>query len=171
MKNDGANPRPGATASDAPDAALNVDKASDIEYGGRQRTLPPWQHRLFFVVCVGYVVFHLVVLNLYPIDPWLLRVIHVCVGSVIGFAVFTPGRRPQTSVAWYDWAMIAANLAILVYIDENFDDLLFRAGVLPTIWDLVAGAAGTFMVLELTRRTAGLALPILALLFIVYSFV
>jgi TRAP transporter 4TM/12TM fusion protein len=171
MKNDGATSSSGAKASDAPDAALNVDKASDIEYGGRQRTLPPWQYRLFFVVCVGYVVFHLVVLNIYPIDPWLLRVIHVCVGSVIGFAVFAPGRRPQSSVAWYDWAMIAANLAILVYIYDNFDDLLFRAGVLPTIWDLVAGAAGTFMVLELTRRTAGLALPILALLFIIYSFV
>jgi TRAP transporter 4TM/12TM fusion protein len=66
--------------------------------------------------------------------------------------------------------MMAASVAILAYITINLDDLLFRAGVLPTFWDMVVGLAGTLLVLELTRRAAGLALPILAMVFIAYSF-
>jgi TRAP transporter 4TM/12TM fusion protein len=65
---------------------------------------------------------------------------------------------------------MAANIAVFAYIYINLDDLLFRGGVLPTQWDMVFGAAGTLMILELTRRSAGLALPILALIFIAYSF-
>lgn len=149
-----------------------VDKAQEMEFGGRQRALPPWQRILFYWVSVGYVVFHLVVLNVHPIDPWLLRVIHVCIGAVIGLAVFSSGRQDRgNSVPWYDWLLIAASLAILAYIYVNFDALLFRAGVLPTLGDLIAGLAGTLIVLEITRRTAGLALPILALVFILYAFV
>ncbi|MBM3540234.1 MAG: TRAP transporter permease, partial [Alphaproteobacteria bacterium] len=72
---------------------------------------------------------------------------------------------------WYDLLMMAASVGIMFYIAINLDDLLFRAGVLPTQWDLVVGAAGTLLVLELTRRSAGAALPILSLIFIAYSFV
>lgn len=152
-------------------AAEAVEKAQDVEFGGRQRKLPAWQRLIFYWIAVGYVVFHLVVLNIYPIDPWLLRVMHVSIGSVIGLAVFSAGRRDRDRIPWFDWAMIAASLAILVYIDVNFDDLLFRAGVLPTTWDFIVGLVGTAIVLEITRRTSGLALPILAAIFIAYAFV
>ena len=148
-----------------------AEKALEAEFGGLRRTLGGWEGRLVYWLGIAYVVFHLVVLNLHPIDPWVFRTFHVCIGSVIGFAIYGGRAADAQRIAWYDWAMMAASVAILAYIAVNLDDLLFRAGVLPTAWDLVVGAAGTFMVLELTRRAAGLALPILAGVFIVYAFV
>ena len=147
------------------------EKALEAEFGGLRRTLGGWEGRLVYWLGIAYVVFHLVVLNLHPIDPWVFRTFHVCIGSVIGFAIYGGRAADIQRIAWYDWAMMAASVAILAYIAVNLDDLLFRAGVLPTTWDLVVGATGTFMVLELTRRAAGLALPILAGVFIVYAFV
>ncbi len=151
-----------------PDAA---EKALEVEFGGRTRALRGWISHLVYWLAIGYVVFHLIVLNIHPIDPWVFRTIHLSMGSVIGFAIYAARPGPgMDRVPWYDWLMMAASIAIMVYIAVNLDELLFRAGVLPTTWDLVVGAAGTFMVLELTRRAAGAALPILALVFIVYSF-
>jgi len=157
-----------------PDEALSADaaeKALDVEYGGRQRTLPGWTGQLIYWLGAAYVLFHLVVLNVHPIDPWVFRTFHVSIGSVIGFAIYAGRRADSGHLPWYDWLMMIASVAIFAYIAINLDDLLFRAGVLPTMWDLVVGAAGTFMVLELTRRAAGEALPILAAIFILYSFV
>ncbi|MBM3548469.1 MAG: TRAP transporter permease [Alphaproteobacteria bacterium] len=152
-------------------SAEAAEKALEIEYGGRQRRLSGWTAQLVYWLGASYVVFHLAVLNIHPIDPWVFRTFHICVGSVIGFAIYGARAADRMQIPWYDWVMMAASLAILAYIAINLDDLLFRAGVLPTMWDLVIGAAGTFMVLELTRRAAGAALPILAGTFILYAFV
>ncbi len=149
-----------------------AEKALEVEYGARKRPLSGWTERFVFWLGAAYVVFHLVVLNLHPIDPWVFRTFHVSIGSVIGFAIYAARAGDHRSdIPWYDWGMMAASVAILAYIAINLDALLFRAGVLPTTWDLVVGALGTFMVLELTRRAAGAALPILAMVFILYAFV
>jgi len=49
----------------------------------------------------------------------------------------------------------------------NLDELIIRTGVLPTAGDVVAALAGIIVVIEFTRRTAGVALPVLASIFIV----
>lgn len=161
----------GAAPSDVL-AADAVDKAMEVEFGGRTRTLSGFMGQFIYWLGAAYILFHLIVLNLHPIDPWVFRTIHLCIGSVIGFAMYAarPGASLDT-IPWYDLLMMAASVGIMFYIGINLDDLLFRAGVLPTEWDLVAGLAGTILVLELTRRSAGAALPILSLIFIVYSFV
>lgn len=162
----------GAAKPVEPMAADAAEKAMEIEFGGRMRTLSGWTGHFIYWLGAAYVVFHLFVLNVHPIDPWVFRTFHLAIGSVIGFAIYCarPGES-LTRIPWFDWAMMAASVGILAYIAVNLDELLFRAGVLPTGWDLVVGGAGTFMVLELTRRSAGLALPILALIFILYAFI
>ena len=163
--NNPSAPGPGERIS-----AEQADKALEIEFGGLKRNLVGWQARALAWLGAGYVVVHLLILNVHPIDPWIFRTFHVSIGSVIGFAIYAAIPTDRGRIAWYDWTMMAASVAILAYIAVNLDDLLFRAGVLPTFWDMVVGIAGTAMVMELTRRAAGLALPILAGLFIVYAF-
>ena len=58
-----------------------------------------------------------------------------------------------------------------VYIMVELDGLLFRTGAAPTSMDVVVGVAGTLLVLDLTRRCAGLALPIIASVFLLYCVV
>lgn len=146
--------------------------ADQAELGGAQRQLRPWELQLVFWGCVAFTLFHLGVLNLRPIDPWLYRSAHVSFGSALGFMVFAarPGRGGR-GVPWYDWLLIAASIGCFGYIAVELDGLLFRAGAAPEPGDVAIGLAGTLLVLEITRRTAGLALPVIALIFLLYCFV
>jgi TRAP transporter 4TM/12TM fusion protein len=74
-------------------------------------------------------------------------------------------------VPWYDWILALASILCFVYIMVELDGLLFRTGAAPTPMDVVIGVVGTLLVLDLTRRCAGLALPIIATVFLLYCVV
>lgn len=139
------------------------------EIGGNLRRLRNWETQLLFWSCVLFTVFHLYVLNVHPIDPWLFRSAHVSFGTAIGFLMFSAASNQRgIGVRWHDWILIAGSIVCFVYIYDNLDGLLFRAGAAPTQWDLVIGLLGTLLILEITRRSAGLALPIIAGIFLLY---
>jgi TRAP transporter 4TM/12TM fusion protein len=142
------------------------------EYGGNKRSLWKWENRLLAALAIGFTVFHMIVLNFYPLEPLLFRAIHVGWGAAIGFILYSAAHRIRaTGVPWYDWILVIASIACAVYVAVELDGLLFRAGAQFTTGDVVSGVVGTLIVLEFARRTAGLALPIIATVFIVYSFV
>ncbi|MCW5575205.1 MAG: TRAP transporter large permease subunit [Burkholderiales bacterium] len=102
----------------------------------------------------------------------LFRAIHVGWGGALGLILYAPFRRYQKNgVPWYDWLLVAASIACAVYITIELDGLLFRAGAQFTTGDVIVGVVGTLLILEFTRRTSGLALPIIAGVFIIYCFV
>jgi len=160
----------GPGGHEAPGAALAP--TPEEEFAGNKRTLHPWEGWLLAALAIGFTVFHMIGLNFYPMEPLLFRAIHVGWGAAIGFMLYAPlARGRQTGVPWYDWLLIAASIACAAYVTVELDGLLFRAGAQFTPGDVVVGFVGTVIVLEFARRTAGLALPIIAALFIVYSFV
>lgn len=141
------------------------------EFGGNKRLLRRWETGLFAALCIGFTVFHLFVLNVYSLEPLLFRAIHVGWGGALGFMLFAPVQRAaKTGVPWYDWVLVALSIASAVYITIELDGLLFRAGAQFTRGDVATGVIGTLLVLEFSRRTAGLALPLIAGIFIFYSF-
>lgn len=145
---------------------------AEEEYAGGKRTLAGWSARLLTLLCVGFTLFHLFVLNVYSLEPLMFRAIHVGWGGAIGFMIYAATRRGAAGgVPWYDWLLAAASAACAVYITVEVDGLLFRAGAQWTAGDVVTGLVGTLILLEFTRRTSGLALPIIAVVFIVYAFV
>lgn len=144
----------------------------EAEIGNNIRRLRGWETQLLFWGCVVFTLAHLYVLNVHPVDPWLFRSAHVSFGSALGFIVFSAAARQKNAgVPWYDWAMIAASIACFLYITAELDQLLFRTGAAPTQGDFVISLIGTILVLEITRRSAGLALPIIAVVFIAYCVV
>lgn len=150
-----------------------ASKASEaVELGGEQRPVRSWEKPIFYWLGVAYVLFHFYVLLIMPMEEWLFVTIHVGGALVIGFGLFAAikGDRRE-GVPWYDWLMIAATVACSGYIVVNLDALLFRAGVLPEPADLAVSIVGILLVLEMTRRTSGLSLPIIALIFVAYVFV
>lgn len=145
---------------------------AEEEFAGNKRLLRPWEAVLLSTLCVGFTLFHLFVLNLYSLEPLLFRAIHVGWGGAIGFIFYSASRRAiKTGVPWYDWLLVLVSIACAVYIMVELDGLLFRAGAQFTPADVITGVVGTVLVLEFTRRAAGLALPIVAGLFILYCFV
>ncbi|AGA35418.1 TRAP-type uncharacterized transport system, fused permease component [Thioalkalivibrio nitratireducens DSM 14787] len=218
--------------------------ADPEERAGQERELSSWQGWILFVASVGFILFHLIVLNLFPLETWTFRIVHVAGGLFIGFALVaswaphpekagqrrwwlellpmlaatvliayaigalvaayamrdwigvTPippwlfqyfgwslfastviaipagwAFRPQAHrIVWYDWILMAASLAVAGYLLFHLNMLQFRAGVVPTQPDMWTILAGILLILEITRRVAGLALVVIAAIFIAYGF-
>jgi len=156
----------------APDAEQAVAPlvVPEEEFGGNKRSLAGYDAIILAALAIGFTVFHMIVLNFYPMEPLLFRAIHVGWGAAIGFLLYGAGARAGARVPWYDWLLVLASVACAAYVAVELDGLLFRAGAQFTTGDVVAGVVGTLIVLEFSRRSAGLALPIIATVFILYAF-
>ncbi|MCS6779659.1 MAG: TRAP transporter permease [Geminicoccaceae bacterium] len=160
-----------APVEDEPTSAQRQQPDSD-EFAGPRRTLPARWTPFVRALAVLYALVHLLVLNLYPIDPWLFRAGHLCAAAVLILLLFRPGRRAAVDrVPVWDLLLATAAIGVFLYVWVELDGLLFRAGAMWTWGDVAMGVVGTLLVLEVTRRVAGLALPIIALLFVLYAFV
>jgi TRAP transporter 4TM/12TM fusion protein len=143
------------------------------EFSGNKRELRRWESLLLATLCVAFTLFHLFVLNVYSLEPLLFRAVHVAWGGALGFMLYAVSRRAgaKGGVPWYDWILAAASIACGAYVTVELDGLLFRAGAQWTTLDVVVGCVGTFLVLEFGRRTSGLAMVIIAGVFLLYTFV
>src|SRR5688572_28085548 len=100
----------------------------------------------------------------------MFRAVHVAWGGAIGFLLYAAFKPRAAGVPWYDWLLAAASIACGAYITYEIDGLLFRAGAQWTFWDVVFGFVGTLLVFEFGRRTSGLAMVIIAAVFLLYCF-
>ncbi len=145
---------------------------SELEFAGSQRTLAGWEKTLFYWLCAGFTAFHLIVLNVLPIDSIILRAVHLGWGAVLGFGFFAwRAGADGDRIPWYDWLLMAAAVGCAGYVVIELDELQIRAGALYTPADFAVGLIGTALVLELARRLAGMALMIIAGIFLLYAFV
>lgn len=69
-----------------------------------------------------------------------------------------------------DYVLMAMIIVPFLYMVINFNEWIFRVGVMPTTWDTVISLVFIIAILEMTRRTTGLALSIIASLFILYGY-
>ena len=70
--------------------ARDVD---DEPASGNQRSLTGFSHHFVFWYCVVYTAWHLLVLNVFPLETWAFRTLHVAGGLGIGFLVALLMRR------------------------------------------------------------------------------
>ena len=92
-----------------------------------------------------------------------MRAVHVGFLLLMTFVLLPPlGRK------WLGWAVGAVAFAIGLYHWVFEAELIQRAGDL-TDWDMAIGIATIVLVFEATRRTMGLALPLICALFLVYA--
>ncbi|MCS6877654.1 MAG: hypothetical protein NZP72_05075, partial [Geminicoccaceae bacterium] len=73
------------TAAERREPALETE-----EFAGPRRRLPAGWSRVVRALAVLYALAHLLVLNLYPVDPWLFRAGHLCVAAVLILLLFRP---------------------------------------------------------------------------------
>ncbi len=103
-------------------------------------------------------------------DPQKLYAVHLAFVLVLAFLLI-PGRRASAAAPTiFDWALILASLAVVVYVFVVFKALTGRAGAFPTREDVFLGTLLLIVTIEAVRRSTGVALPILCGLFIVYVF-
>lgn len=139
------------------------------------RTLHGWAGRAVSIVLVS--------LSLYqywtagfgvPPEHWHNA---IYLGTVLAliFLLFGAGRSDSQGlitrlggIPLTDWLFAAASVAVVAYLPLDFDQLTFRIGV-PNTTDLVTGTILILLILEATRRSMGIVLPIIVLVFILYG--
>lgn len=143
---------------------------TDVVENKKNRTLTGVQLTLFTSIAVFMSLFHIYVLGFSPVTPWVLYTIHLGLGAVLILMNY-PMRKSKINqgITVIDWILIAAVTFASGYLIIEMDELVYRVGVAPTQMDLVVSVILIGVVLEVTRRTTGLVLPILALLFILYA--
>jgi len=212
---------------------------------GNQREFTGIRNAVFACLCVAYTVFHLLVMNVYPLETWAYRLTHVGGGLFLGFLLFgatsmdAKGRSSGSLFAnallaiagaailygaagvaaiWINgellgealppaWAMASfglplvfgtalaivygwvfphtnrakfapsdvflavAAIACTAYLIFFARQLQLRAGMPMALpGDMWAAITGVLLIIELTRRLAGLALVFIAGIFVAYAF-
>ena len=99
------------------------------------------------------------------------RSIHLAFLLFLAFIMYplTSEQRDSDGVPWYDIILAVLAVASMLYIYFNHGEIVRRAGR-PITEDLIFGALAIVLVLEATRRTVNLALPLIAAVFLAYAF-
>src|SRR5699024_3623052 len=74
----------------------------------------------------------------------------------------------KKKVVWYDYILALASIAVAAYWPLFYDQVVQRFGGITDI-EVVIGAVAILLVLEATRRSVGLPIVIISILFILYA--
>ncbi len=100
------------------------------------------------------------------------RPIHLAFMAVLVFLWYESHTGESSGrVPWYDWLLVGITIPSVLYLAYavEYGDFAARAGA-PTTLDIVFGVLSILVVLEMTRRTTGIILPLIAITFIAYAF-
>lgn len=98
-----------------------------------------------------------------------LRAVHLAFVLVLIFLLYPLRKRSvKDKIPFYDIALALLAAVGPLYFFFNFEAMVLRAGAETTL-DIIIGALTIVMVLEATRRAVGPALPIVAIIFLLYA--
>ncbi|XZE54865.1 TRAP transporter permease [Planctomycetaceae bacterium SH139] len=139
-----------------------IDVAAPADRGLRRWLIPAISGALSIYV--------LLEVNFSQLSPLKGLALFASAGLILCFLLFPTGGRwiGQTLAMVIDWTLILLTVVCCGYLLYNGAELGQRAGIYETR-DLVIGGIGLLLVIEATRRSIGWALPILALLFVIYA--
>jgi TRAP transporter 4TM/12TM fusion protein len=110
-------------------------------------------------------------LIVFVMDPWLLRIIHVSLAGIVIFSLDSckNGNKYPFYKHLINLLCVLAAIATTLYIIIDLKRLQIAYQTYPTTVDFIISAVIVVLVLEMTRKTLGLVLPIIALSFICYG--
>ena len=243
------HPQPDSASADQHVSQIELETANanvDEERAAtNQRVFEGNRHWLIAIMCVAYTVFHLLVMNVYPLETWAYRLTHVGGGLMLGYLLFgstaltgdgadranplglavlglaaaailygavavaavwingtimdvalppawamnTFGiplvigtglaiahgwffpSKDRTRFAWADILLAIAAVTCTAYLIFFARQLQLRAGMPMALpGDMWSAVVIVMLILELTRRLAGMALVIIASIFVAYAF-
>ena len=155
-----------ASADMSDDQRKAVEKFIEEEEGAFNR-VGGWIGYLISGIAIASTLFHLYAA--YDIVPThILRPGHVGIVLVLVFLLFPIAGRFRDQIRWWDWLFAAAAAATTIYIlyqGADFGDY----ATAPTPEQVWVGIVFIALVLEATRRTTGIIMPIVAMAFVLYA--
>ncbi|MCG5102576.1 TRAP transporter permease [Oceanobacillus alkalisoli] len=148
----------------------NHKDVQELDRESNTRDLKKVYRYMVISIAVAMSLFHIYALGIKPVTPWILYSVHLGMGAVLVLFLYPMGKQSKkNSINLLDAALILLTIGTTSYLIINGDELVYRIGINPTNWDVIVGAVILVVVLEITRRTCGLLLPIIAVIFIVYA--
>lgn len=120
------------------------------------------------IIAVAMSLFHIWALGFTVLQPWYLTSIHILFATVLIFLYF-PLRASSIPLRLLDIACALLGVATYLYVFYDYEGLLSRAGFFPNGPDIFFGVSAVLLTLEITRRTTGWALPIVAIIALLYA--
>ena len=120
-------------------------------------------------VALAFSAFQLTVAAFSPISSQVTRSLHVAFLLLLAYLVYPAVRRGhEHTIPWYDWVLALGAFALGFYHWAFEAELIQRAGQ-PIAIDLIVGTVVVGLVFEAARRVVGVALPIVAGVFLAYG--
>ncbi|HMP72822.1 MAG TPA: TRAP transporter permease [Kiritimatiellia bacterium] len=168
--------------SPSPDTYLHYEVGSRPLRGG-------WSGTLITSLAVAWSIFQLALPQFLILRTETVRSIHLAFALALAFLCFPAARRPRTRewitrraprlLGWIaatrraslpDLLLAFLAAASALYLALDFQGIAERLGR-PSLTDMTVGVVLLLLLLEAARRSLGLALPLVASTFILYSFV
>jgi TRAP transporter 4TM/12TM fusion protein len=148
------------------EALLKAEAYIEADEGATNR-LYGWAGTISTGIAVVMSLFHLYAA--YAIVPTQeLRYVHVAFTLVLSFLLFPLATRFRNRVRWWDIVPGIVAVGTIAYALWGGDDFTDRATV-PDHLDVLIGITFIVLLLEATRRTTGLIMPVVSLFFIAYA--
>jgi len=127
---------------------------------------------LFALVAISMSLFHLYTAGYMVFTAMVQRSVHLCFALTLIFLYFpASARSPLKRIPFTDWLLIVLSVISCLYITVNWEVLSEAVRIAePNAVDIALGIVATLLVLEATRRTTGMAMPLVAIGFILYGF-
>ncbi len=179
-------------------ATFDIEKAEELEKkydsGLQTRAVGPWLVKFTFIFSIVFAAYHYITAGIgVPIDHWHMG-IHMSGVILLIFIGFPAFRNDQVwemkrntwwrfaNVPLWDWIFIIAGISASLYIGITWYEIDFtflggrfqlpeqvmRQGDPATI-DVIFGTVLIVVLLEATRRTLGIVVPIIIVIFTCYA--
>jgi TRAP transporter 4TM/12TM fusion protein len=136
-----------------------------------QRVFGP-QHYEFWLISV--IAFCWSIFQLYivvvPTNSTISRSIHLSFAIVLAFFIFPMFKKPYflEKIRWFGYTLACIGLFAASYVAVNYQSLSLRPGDYLDI-DIIIALVGIIILIEVGRRVLGLALSIIAIVFLAYD--
>lgn len=101
------------------------------------------------------------------------RAVHLAFALCLIFLIYPVSKgqfeRNKIRIPFYDLILAGLGAIVCLYLVVFYRDMVVRSG-LPTTLDLIMGGLAILLVLEGTRRVIGIALPLVVIVFLLYSY-
>ncbi|NKQ40713.1 MAG: TRAP transporter permease [Sulfurovum sp.] len=138
--------------------------------GQRILTEGTWQYWMIAIIAFAWSAFQIYVV-LVPVNSVFVRAFHLAFALALAFTMYPMFRTPKTmtTIPWWNFIIGPAAVISILYVVYAYDDLNARSGAWEPI-DVFMGVVGIFLLLKAARRSLGMALPVIAVVFLLYDY-
>ncbi|HWP26371.1 MAG TPA: TRAP transporter permease [Xanthobacteraceae bacterium] len=127
---------------------------------------------LVTVIAVAMALYHMWAIAFGAPEAFWYRGTHLAFALVLLFLVYRVSGKPSEIPRPFDYVWIVLGVAPILYIFLNYEYIVTRIFYVDDLYasDMIMGAILGVIVLEATRRVIGWALPLTAIVFLIYGF-